>query len=46
MNNADYENYKETLDDFEMTYEEEEEAIARHVANCNVDGFCYTCQCL
>lgn len=27
-------------------YEEEQQWIAEHVANCTRDGFCYICQCL
>ena len=39
-------NYEETLDDFELSLEEQEEAIARHVRTCQIDGFCEICQCL
>lgn len=36
-------NYFETLDDFEMTPEEEEEAMTRHIANCKAVEYCKIC---
>lgn len=39
-------NYTESVDDFEMSYEEENEAIRRHVKTCKKaerDEYCKVC---